>query len=278
MARDKSRSESSEPNIEKHEAEDIERRTRLRAPVIYEIVRREGETEMDRPIASLWWSGVAAGLSISFSLLTQALLHRHLPDAPWRLLVAGLGYPVGFLMVVLGRQQLFTENTLTAVLPVFADLRFRNLARLARLWGIVLAANITGTLLAALFCEFTPVLTAELRETMIHISRETMAASPLVMVFKGISAGFLIAAMVWLLPSAEGSQFHVVAVMTYLIPVGGFTHIVAGSVDAFLLLAAGQLGLGELLTGFFAPVLVGNVIGGTALFGLLSYAQVMKEM
>ena len=72
---------------------------------------------MARPALSLWWSGVAAGLSISFSLLAQAILATHLPDASWRELVIALGYPVGFLMVVLSRQQLFTENTITVVSP-----------------------------------------------------------------------------------------------------------------------------------------------------------------
>ena len=101
------------PGVTEREVEDIEDRARLRTPVIYEIVRREGETEMDRPVISLWWSGVAAGLSISFSLLAQAVLWMHLPATPWRPLVSGFGYSVGFLIVVLARQQLFTENTVT---------------------------------------------------------------------------------------------------------------------------------------------------------------------
>src|SRR5512138_3797928 len=99
------------------EAREVEERSQLRTPVIYEIVRKRGDEEMARPAISLWWSGVAAGLSISFSLLAQSILQTHLPDAPWRSLVSSLGYSVGFLMVVLGRQQLFTENTITAVLP-----------------------------------------------------------------------------------------------------------------------------------------------------------------
>src|ERR1700754_4325859 len=91
--------------IPEREVEDIEERSSPRTPVIYEIVRRLGEEEMARPALSLWWSGVAAGLSISFSLLAQAILREHIPDAPWRELVTSLGYSVGFVMVVLSRQQ-----------------------------------------------------------------------------------------------------------------------------------------------------------------------------
>ena len=124
--------------ITQREIEDIEDRSSPRTPVIYEIVRRLGEEEMARPVVSLWWSGVAAGLSISFSLLTQAILQTHLPDAPWRPLVADLGYSVGFVMVVMSRQQLFTENTVTAVLPVMAEFSGHYLIKLARMWGVVL--------------------------------------------------------------------------------------------------------------------------------------------
>jgi formate/nitrite transporter FocA (FNT family) len=94
--------------------------------VIYEIVRRLGDEEMDRPVFSLWWSGVAAGLSISFSLLTQAVLQAHLPPAPWTGVVTSLGYSVGFLMEVLGRQQLFTENTVLDPTSGLALIRMEN--------------------------------------------------------------------------------------------------------------------------------------------------------
>jgi formate-nitrite transporter family protein len=263
--------------IEEREVEDIEEHSRLRVPVIYEVVRREGETEMRRPATSLWWSGVAAGLSISFSLLGQAVLYSHLPDAGWRPLITALGYSIGFLMAVLARQQLFTETTITVVLPVLADFTRANVRSLMRMWAIVLVANFAGTFFAALFCNFSPVLTPDLRQAMLELSREMIAVGPLEMFFRAISAGFLIAAMVWLIPSAEGTQFHVVTLMTWLIQVSNSKHIVAGSVEAFLLLVSGQIGFGQMLVGFTIPVLVGNIVGGTALFALLAYAQVMRE-
>jgi len=263
----------------REEAKRISERSTPRSPVIYETVRRHGEEELARPAVSLWWSGIAAGLSIAFSLLAEAMLRLHLPDAPWRPLVTSLGYPVGFLIVVLGRQQLFTENTITAVLPVMAQTTRQNFESLGRLWGIVFLANLAGTALAALFCAFAPALSPAQLGAMLEISRHSLAHGWVEMFFLGIPAGFLIAAMVWLMPSAgESIQFHVVGLMTYLIGLGGFAHIVAGSVEAFLLLWHGELGLGALLWGFTLPVLLGNILGGTVLFALISYAQVMREI
>ena len=257
----------------------VAERSTPRTPVIYETVSQHGEEEMARPAVSLWWSGIAAGLSISFSLLAEALLRLRIPDAPWRPLFTSLGYPVGFLIVVLGRQQLFTENTITAVLPAMSHFSKRNLYRLGRLWGIVFLANMIGTLIAAAFIAFTPAVTGSALDAMLQVSREAVEHGWLEMFFLAIPAGFLIAAMVWLLPSAgESVQFHVVGLMTYLIGLGGFAHIVAGSVEAFLLLWRGELGLGAVLGGFTLPVLFGNIIGGTVLFALISYAQVMREI
>jgi len=264
--------------VSEHEIEDVEDRSSPRTPVIYEIVRRLGEEEMARPAMSLWWSGVAAGLSISFSLLAQAIFETHLPDAAWRPLVSSFGYSLGFLMAVLSRQQLFTETTITAVLPVMAEFSFGNLARMGRMWGIVLLANLAGTLFAAAFCTFAPVISPDLRASMLEISRHAVETGWIEMFFLAIAAGFLMAAMVWLLPSADGAQFHVITVMTWLIAVGGFTHIVAGSMEAFLLMVNGQLGVGPMMLNFVAPVLAGNIVGGTVLFAVLSYAQVMKEI
>lgn len=264
--------------ITDREVTDIEEMSLPRSPVIYEVVRRLGDEEMQRPATSLWWSGVAAGLSISFSLLAQAILLTHLPDTPWRPLLVGFGYCVGFLMVVLGNQQLFTESTITVVLPFLKDTSWRNFWRLTRLWAIVLAANLAGTLIAALFCTFTPVLTPELVHGMVEVSRHLTAMSWPQMMFAGISSGFLIAAMVWMTPAAESAKFAVIALMTYLIAVGGFTHIVTGSIEAYMLVLAGDWQWWQMIVQFVVPVLIGNMIGGTALFAVISYAQVMEEI
>lgn len=264
--------------ITEEEIKDVEELATPRTPVIYEVVRRLGEEEMERPLTSLWWSGVAAGLSISFSLLSQAILTAHLPQSSWQPLVVSFGYCIGFIMAVLSRQQLFTESTITAVLPLAADVTGGNVTRMARLWAIVLAANLAGTLFAALFCTFTPVLSGGIYNGMLEISRDLLAYGWWEMVFRAVAAGFLMAAMVWLMPGAEGAQFHVITLMTWLIAVGGFTHIVAGSMEAYLLVFSGDWVWWRMIVDFMVPVLIGNMIGGTVLFALIAYAQVMDEI
>ena len=279
MARKNSKPLRARKGITEREVRDVEEMSTPRTPVIYEVIRRQGIEELARPSFSLWWSGVAGGLSISFSLLTMAILETHLPESGWRVLVTSLGYTIGFLIVILGRQQLFTESTITAVLPVLKNTTWDNLWQMARLWGIVLAANLTGTLFAAIFCSFAPVLPSELLESMRSISRHSLNGhSWWEMVFDGVSSGFLMAAMVWMIPAAEMLKLYVIVLMTWLIAVGGFTHIVAGSVEAFLLLVAGEWSIGVLLWQFLVPVLIGNIVGGTALFAVLSYAQVREEI
>ena len=172
----------------------------------------------------------------------------------------------------------FPEITITAVLPVTANPTAANFWRLGRLWSVVLVANMAGTFVAALLCTFTPVLTPELKAAMLDIAGQITNHTWMEMTFRAIASGFLIAAMVWLIPSAEAAQFHVIVIITYLIAAAGFMHIVAGSVEAFFLVLNGDLGVVPMVTDFFVPVLIGNVIGGTALFALIAYAQVMKEI
>lgn len=260
------------------QADRIEEATPPPTPVIYETVRRNGEEEMSRPPWSLAWSGVAAGLSISFSLFAQATLRQFLPDAPWRELVAALGYPVGFVMVILARQQLFTENTITVILPLLAEPTRSNFGRSARLWMIVLCANLVGTGLAALLCTLTPALEPALLEQMRVISRHAMAHEFWPMLLRGVGAGYLMAATVWLMPGAGPAKFHVVAMMTYLIAAGGFAHIITGSLEAYLLLLNGELSWVDALSGFAIPALLGNIIGGSVLFAMMAYAQVRHEI
>lgn len=269
---------SKKKGLSGEQQEDADERQRLPAPVIYEVVRHEGEVELARPVTSLVWSGIAAGLSIGFSVVAEGILRAYLPDLPWRPLVENFGYCVGFLIVILAREQLFTENTITAVLPFMADKSLKNLVKVSRLWLLVFAANGVGALIFAAFCYFTPAISDELRTAMMEISRHMMENSWGEMFWKGIVAGWLIAALVWILPSAEGSEFWVIVLMTYLIAAGDFTHVIAGSVEVFLLVFAGELSIIDLVFTFTLPVLLGNVAGGTVLFALIAHAQVSEEM
>jgi len=138
--------------------------------------------------------------------------------------------------------------------------------------------ELRGNAFAALFSTFTPVLETALYNGMLDLSRHLIGYNLYEMFFRGIAAGFLIAAMVWLIPSAEAAQFFVIVLMTYLIATGGFVHIVAGSMSAFLLVFNGEASWLWALAQFTLPVLLGNIVGGTALFALIAYAQIMKEI
>jgi formate/nitrite transporter FocA (FNT family) len=260
------------------ELEEIEERIRLRVPLVYQIIRMEGEEELARPLGSLWWSGVAAGLSISLCLIVEGLLRQNLPDTVWRPLIVNFGYCTGFLIVVLGRLQLFTENTITAVLPVLAKPSRRGFMLTARLWAVVLVANLVGTFIFAVTTRYIGIFTAEQIDGLLFVSRHFMEKSALEMFLHAIPAGFLIAAMVWMIPSAKGTEFLVITMITYAIALGNFSHVVAGSSEAFLLLAFGEIGVWKTLGGFLLLTFIGNVLGGTVLFTLLAYGQVMEEL
>jgi formate/nitrite transporter FocA (FNT family) len=262
----------------KDELEDIEERLRLRVPLVYQIIRTEGEEELARPFGSLWWSGVAAGLSISMCVIAEGLLLQNLPDTVWRPLIVNFGYCTGFLIVVLGRLQLFTENTITAVLPVLSKPSGRSIMLTTRLWAVVLSANLVGTFIFALTTRYFGIFTAGQIDGFLLVSRHFMEKSALEMLLHGIPAGFLIAAMVWMIPSARGMEFLVITLITYAIALGNFSHVVAGSAEAFLLLAFGEIGIWKTLGGFLLPAFIGNVLGGTVLFALLAYGQVKEEM
>lgn len=137
-------------------------RTAMRAAVIHEAIRAEGEGELKRAVSALVWSGLAGGLSMGFSLVATGLLQGHLPDTTWRPLVTNLGYSVGFLAVILGRQQLYTENTLTVMLRLFTRRDLRTLLQVIRLWSIVLLTNLAGGYAFALTLSRTAVFRPEI--------------------------------------------------------------------------------------------------------------------
>lgn len=263
------------PDLDEREEQMAEERSSPSAHIIHEVVRKEGEEELRRTSSSLAWSGLAAGLSMGFSLIAEGLIRSHLPDAAWRPLLAKLGYSVGFLIVVLGRQQLFTENTLTPIIPLLARRDAATLKQVLRLWGIVLAANLVGTLAFAAVLGNTELFAPEIRQSFSEIGHEATEGSFATIVLKGIFAGWLIALMVWLLAGAKSGLVAIIVIITYLVGLAGLSHIVAGSIEAFYLVTTGAQSLGRVAGGYMVPTLLGNILGGVSLVAALNHAQVI---
>ena len=268
------------PDEREQEQVDHEKAVDRQAPgarVVHEALLREGRQEIDRASMALAWSGLAAGISMGLSLVAEGALRHYLPDAEWRPLVASLGYSVGFLVVVLGHQQLYTENTLVAVLPFLHERNRANLVNAARLWAVVLVANMAGAFLFAWAAAATPAFSPGLRDVFREIGEDSMQYGPFAAFVKGIFGGWIIALMVWLLPGAEAARVWIIIVLSYVLAAAQFTHIIAGSVDAFFLIASGQISVGAYLAQYGGPVWLGNTLGGVVFVTLLNHAQVSAE-
>src|SRR4051812_22082839 len=224
-------------SLSDRQKEEVESQSRPNAALIHETIRAEGESELERTATALLVSGLAAGLSMGFSLVVQGELHANLPAGPARALLSPLGYTVGFLIVVLGRQQLFTENTLTPILPLLYNRDLSTFARVARLWALVLAANILGAWLFAAAIAHSSIFQPDVMDAFAQVSRSSLQAGFGDTLMRAIFAGWLIALMVWLLPTAESSRPLIIIIITYVVGLGSFDHSIAGSVEcAFLVL------------------------------------------
>lgn len=245
------------------------------AGVNHEAIRREAVKELDRAPSALAWSGLAAGLSMGLSLVAEGALRTHLPAEAWRPLVAKLGYPIGFLAVIFGSQQLYTENTLTPIVPLMAERTWRLLRRVLRQWAIVLVTNLAGALLFALVAAHTDAFASDVRAAFADIGREAIAGSFGTLFERGVLAGWIIALLVWMLPAAEGgARVALIVVMTWLVGAAELAHVVVGSVEVLYLAARGDVSYATYATGYLAPVLLGNTLGGVVLVAAVNHAQV----
>jgi formate/nitrite transporter FocA (FNT family) len=265
------------PDLSAQEQREVDKNQPPRAAVLHEIIRTQGNQELERSIAALWWSALAAGLTMGLSLMGMGLLNSRLPDGEGFKVIASFGYCAGFLAVILARQQLFTENTLTAVLPIMSKPTLGNFGRLFRLWSVVLVGNLCGTLLVAYVMLHLPIFDTKTDLAFLDIGRKVMENDAGKMFAKGIISGWMIATMVWMIPSMESAKMWIIILITYFMALGDFTHIVVGSVEVSYLVFAGELPWKDFWLVFAGPTLVGNIIGGSFIFALISHAQIRSE-
>ncbi len=263
--------------LSEEEIQEAEERAMPRAAVVFETIRREGEGELSRTTSALMFSALSAGLSMGFSLFGMSIFTAYLPDSPWRPLVASFGYTLGFLIAILGRQQLFTENTLTPILVLLSGFKLETLGKVARLWVIVLVGNLIGALIFATLIVHLEVFPAELQHAFSDVAVAASSGEAFPNFVRAVFAGWLIALMVWLLPAAESAAMFIIILLTYIVAAAELTHVVAGSLEAIYAVEIGKLTLSDFVFRYFLPVLAGNTIGGVAFVALLSFGQVAGD-
>jgi len=254
-----------------------EEQAKKSAPEILAIQRQEAETELDRPALALALSGLSAGLDVGFSLLLMAVLSHLLVDSPpaAREVAVAFSYSVGFLFVVLGRSELFTEHTTMDILPVLNGRK--KLGSLARLWIIVFAANLLG---AAAFAwaaaTIGPVLGIFPASVLGEIAKHVVNFPAGVLFASGVFAGWLMGLLGWLVAASKDtiSQIVVVILVTGCIGLCHFHHCIVGSVEVLSAIFAGQAIAWSDYLHFLLFATLGNAVGGTVFVGLLKHGHI----
>jgi formate/nitrite transporter FocA (FNT family) len=247
--------------------------SRLSAREIFERVGSDARAEIARPPSALAFSALFAGLAMGLSGLGVAAALTILGDGPGDEFVASLLYPIGFLAVILGRAQLFTENTLYPVALILAERR--HVLATARLWIIVFTANVLGALLFAVLAVKSGALDANFAGELDHLGKGVVEADFATNFWSGVVGGWIIALVAWLVAASHWTvgQFFVIYALTFLVGLGRFDHCIASAGEALAAVVAGEMGAGTFLT-WLAAATLGNIAGGVGIVALLNYGQV----
>jgi formate/nitrite transporter FocA (FNT family) len=257
-----------------------EKGTRLSALEIHDNALAGGTEDAERPSSSLLWSSLGSGIFIGFSFLACAFVSTLATTEPMKKALMAAAYPLGFIFVVLGRSELFTENTLTPVLPLLHERSMKRLQQLGRLWTLLLVGNIVGALFFGVLVATTHAVPAWMAEPLRTVAETGTSGGFASVLYRGVYGGALIALMSWLLnaTNARGAQIVIIWLCAASISAFEFRHSIAGSVEAFFRIFAGTASAGEMVGGFIVPAIIGNAVGGVVFVTLLHYAQVYAQL
>jgi formate/nitrite transporter FocA (FNT family)/nucleotide-binding universal stress UspA family protein len=266
---------------------DAMERSRSGAPAVGGVIRDRFETDevFQRIIAAadeevttksreLFFSALAGGFAITLTFLIYSSMTAKTGGAPVR---SALLYPIGFIYIILGGYQLYTENTVPPV--ALALERLASLPAMLRQWGIVLVGNFAGGLFGALILAYTGVFSPEAAAAAIDISQKGVETGFWDLFFKAGFAGVIVAGVVWLDFAARDtiSRFFLVYIAFLLIPLADLFHVVVSFTELMYLVFLGEAALLPGLVGFVLPVLLGNTIGGVVLVTVVNYFQTTEE-
>jgi len=247
--------------------------TRRSAPQILEQVAKNGREELERSSHALAFSGIAGGLTMGLTGLSVAIVHATLGAGQASEFVSHLVYPLGFIAVIIGRAQLFTENTLYPVILVLDE--HRHVLNMLRLWAIVFASNVVGAFIFALLAIRTPSLRPEYAEELMKLGTTALSVSTSHIFWSGVIGGWLIALVAWMVSASHWTigQIVIVWMVTFIVGLGNFAHCIATSGEILSAVVGHQASAGA-YAHWIVFATLGNIVGGVMIVSLLNYGQV----
>ncbi len=244
------------------------------AEEIFTHVAASARQELERPSLALGLSGFGAGLFMGLSGLGTAIAIALLGQSHSAVFLSRIFYPAGFIVVILGRSQLFTENTLYPVALVLAERR--QLWNTIRLWAVVLPANVGGAFIFAVLVARTPALAPPFLDQLSQLGANAIAHPAMHVFWSGVIAGWIIALAAWLVSGSHSitGSVMVIWMLTFIVGLGNFAHCVVGSCEVFVTVLTHHAPWLAYPQWFF-PAVAGNICGGVVLVTILEYGQVM---
>ncbi|HJT52348.1 MAG TPA: formate/nitrite transporter family protein [Candidatus Angelobacter sp.] len=246
---------------------------RRSAHEIFEQVVENAREELARSSTALMFSGLAGGISMGLTGLGVALALSYLGDGPVQQFISFVFYPVGFIVVVIGRAQLFTENTLYPVVLVLDE--HKHVLNTLRLWSVVFVSNVVGAIFVGWLLMKTGALPTNFADALAGLGLHAAEGHFTLIFAKGVIGGWLIALVAWMVTASHWTigQIAVTWLLTFIVGAGHFSHCIASSAEIFAAVMSGHLHYLDYFR-WLAPATLGNIVGGVAIVTLLNYGQV----
>jgi len=248
---------------------------RLTAPQIFHAAVENAREEIRRSPRTLAFSGVTGGVTMGLTGLGVAAMRAILGEGPWAELASYMIYPIGFIAVIIGREQLFTENTLYPVVLVLDEKRY--FKETGRLWGIVFAANITGAFLFALLATQTGALTPEIASQLVRLGSDAVHGTASHFFWSGVIGGWIIAFVAWVVTASQRTigQLVMIWLLAFIVGIGKFAHCIATSGEILSAVLSGAIPTARYFQ-WLLPATLGNIVGGVLIVSVLNYGQVRE--
>jgi formate/nitrite transporter FocA (FNT family) len=246
--------------------------SRPSAEDIYKQVAKNAEEELKRSSVSLAISGLTGGVFMGLSALGVGVILAHLGSGPGAFVLSRMFYPLGFIVVILGRSQLFTENTLYPVALVLTEPR--QIWNTLRLWATVLPSNVVGAFLFAMLAGLTHAMPTAVVHAIAGLGIEAAQMPVSTIFWSGVVGGWIIATAAWLVSGSHSitGSVMVIWMLTFLVGLGNFAHCIATSGEILTAVLTHQLAWAA-YPHWFGPAVAGNICGGVVMVTLLEYGQ-----